>query len=373
MRVLSEGGTQMAATITQIQVQRVEQSRIETIDFSNLPFGTLFSDHMLIAEYRDGKWKEPTIKPYGPLSLPPNISALQYGISIFEGLKAHRSPSGDILIFRPRDNARRLNRSSVRLAMPALPEEFFVEGLRALVGVDHQWVPDAEQGSLYIRPTFFSVDESIRVKPAERYLFVTFTCPVGAYFNAPLEVVITDEFVRAFPGGTGEVKPAGNYAPTLVAEQNARAAGFHHVVWLDGVERRYIEECGVMNIFFVVEDTVITPPLSGTILGGMIRDSVLTLLRKMNVKVEERKFSVDELIKTHAKGTLSECFGTGTAATVSHIKRIHYKGKDIILPDIEKRTVGPNVRERLVSIMTGRGTDPYGWTEQVRTGAAASQ
>ncbi|HEX6718073.1 MAG TPA: branched-chain amino acid aminotransferase [Pyrinomonadaceae bacterium] len=352
-------------------VQRSEHSRIGSVDFSNLPFGTVFSDHMLVAEFPDGKWNDPTIKPYGPLLLHPNISALQYGISVFEGLKAHRSPSGDILIFRPRDNAQRLNRSSARLAMPHLPEDFFVQGLRTLLEVDHRWVPSAAEGSLYIRPTFFSIDESIRVKPAEKFLFVIFTCPVGAYFNAPLEVVITDEFVRAFPGGTGDVKPAGNYAPTLLAEQNARAASFHHVVWLDGIEHRFIEECGVMNIFFVFDDRVITPPLTGTILGGMIRDSVLTLLREMNLTVEERKFSVDELFESHANATLKECFGTGTAATVSHIKRIHYKDRDVILPEVEKRTVGPHVRERLVNIMTGRETDAYGWTERVRITATA--
>jgi branched-chain amino acid aminotransferase len=180
-----------------------------------------------------------------------------------------------------------------------------------------------------------------------------------------LDVVITNEFVRAFPGGTGDVKPAGNYAPTLLAEQNARAVAFHHVVWLDGIERRFIEECGVMNIFFVVDDCVITPPLSGTILGGMIRDSVLALLRDMNLKVKERRFSVEELIETHTSKRLAECFGTGTAATVSHIKRIHCRNQDLILPDIEQRTVGPAVRERLVNIMTGRAEDRYGWTERV--------
>jgi branched-chain amino acid aminotransferase len=361
----------VSATATEFPIERTARSRISTVDFSNLPFGTLFSDHMLIAEYRDGRWGEPTIKPYAPLSLPPNISALQYGISVFEGLKAHRSPSGDILIFRPRDNARRLNRSSARLAMPAVPDEYFVDGLRALIALDHQWVPDAEQGSLYIRPTYFSVDPSIRVKPAEEYLFVVFTCPVGAYFNAPLEVLLTDDYVRAFPGGTGDVKPAGNYAPTLIAEQNARNAGFHHVGWLDGVERRFIEECGVMNIFFVLGETVVTPPLSGTILGGMIRDSVITLLREMKLKVEERRFSVDELFAAHGDGSLTECFGTGTAATVSHIKRLAYKDREVTLPDVEQRTVGPRVRERLVNIMSGREADPYGWTEPIRIGAVA--
>ena len=355
----------MSATSASFSIEQAKQSRFSTIDFSDLPFGTLFSDHMLFAEYRNGRWDKPTIKPYGPLALPPNISALQYGVSVFEGLKAHRAPSGDVLIFRPSDNARRLNRSGARLAMPKLPEDFFVEGVRQLLQLDQQWVPPSDLGSLYIRPTLFSVDTSIRVKPAEECVFVMFTCPVGQYFAAPLEVLVTDKYVRAFPGGTGDVKPAGNYAPTLLAELEARAAGFHHVVWLDGIERQSIEECGVMNIFFVIDDQVITPALSGTILAGMIRDSVLRLMRDMGMRVEERRVSVKEILESYSKGTLKECFGTGTAATVSHVKRIHYQTQDIILPDVEERTVGPAVKEKLVNIMTGRSPDPYGWTERI--------
>jgi branched-chain amino acid aminotransferase len=355
----------MAMSLTDLSIQRTRHSRASTVDFSNLPFGTIFSDHMLVAEFRNGSWSAPNIQPFGPLSLPPNISALQYGVSVFEGLKAHRSPSGEVLLFRPFDNARRLNRSSARLAMPTLPEELFVEGLRHLLRLDTQWIPSSDQGSLYIRPTLFSVDDSIRVKPAEKYLFVAFTCPVGPYFNTPLEVLITDQYVRAFPGGTGDVKPAGNYAPTLLAEQTARDAGYHQVIWLDGIERRFIEECGVMNIFFVIDNCVITPPLGGTILPGVIRDSVLKLLLDMGFKVEERRFSVDELLASHFSGKLSECFGTGTAATIAHIKRIRYRDQDLILPEIEQRTIGPAVRERLVNIMTGRAKDPYGWIERV--------
>lgn len=355
----------MSTGTAKFTIQRVEQSRAPAVDFSNLPFGTVFSDHMLLAEFRDGNWGDPAIKPYGPLTLPPNISALQYGVSVFEGLKAHRSPVGDILLFRPSVNARRLDRSAARLAMPGLPESLFVEGLRELLKLDRQWVPPHEVGSLYVRPVLFSVDESIRVKPAERYMYAVFTCPVGPYFTAPLEVLITDRYVRAFPGGTGDIKPAGNYAPTLLAEQEARAAGFHHVIWLDGVERRFIEECGVMNIFFVIGDRVVTPALGGTILPGVIRDSVLRLLLDMGLKVEERRISFEELLESHSSGSLHECFGTGTAATVSHVRRIRFRDHDLILPEIEQRTVGPAVRERLVDIMTGRSDDPYGWIERV--------
>jgi len=350
----------------ELSIKRMELSRLATVDFTNLPFGTVFSDHMFVAGFKNGNWSEPSIRPYGPLALSPSISALQYGVSVFEGLKAHRSASGDILIFRPLDNARRLNRSAVRLAMPTLPEELFVEGLLELLKVDEQWVPRSDQGSLYIRPTFFSVDESIRVKPAEQFMFVIFTCPVGSYFSAPLEVLITDQYVRAFPGGTGDVKPAGNYASTLLAEQRTNKAGFHHVMWLDGIERRFIEECGVMNIFFVIDGCVVTPPLGGTILGGIIRDSVLRLLRDMDLQVEERRLSVEELLETHESGRLTECFGTGTAATVAPIKRIRYQEHDVIFPDVDQHSIGPTIRKRLVDIMTGRAKDPYGWVMRVQ-------
>ena len=351
----------MTTSEVEFSIQRTGRSRVATVDFSNLPFGTVFSDHMLVAEFKSAKWSEPYIKPYGPLTLSPSISALQYGVSVFEGLKAYRSPSGEILIFRPWDNARRLNRSAARLAMPTLPEELFVEGLRELLKVDEQWVPRSDQGSLYIRPIFFSVDESIRVKPAEQFMFVVFTCPVGSYFSAPLEVLITDQYVRAFPGGTGDAKPAGNYAPTLLAEQNARKSGFHHVIWLDGIERRFIEECGVMNIFFVIDGCVVTPPLDGTILEGIVRDSALRLLRDMDLEVEERRFSVEELLENYESGRLVECFGTGTAATVAPIKRIRYQEHDLILPHIAQWSISATIGERLAKIMTGRAKDPYGW------------
>jgi branched-chain amino acid aminotransferase len=353
-------------SVSNIQVQRVQHSRVAKVDFSNLPFGTLFSDHMLIAEYRDGAWGEMAIRPYGALQLPPSISALQYGISVFEGLKAHRGPDGGILLFRPWENARRLNRSAARLSMPEVPEVMFLEGLRELLRQDKGWLPSADQGSLYIRPCVFSVEESIRVKPAEQYAFVIFTCPVGSYFTAPVDVLVTDRYVRAFPGGTGEGKPAGNYAPALLAERDARALGYNTVLWLDGKERRYIEECGVMNVFFVIDGCVITPDLSGTILPGVTRDSIITLLRDQGTVVEERRISVEEVFENHARGRLQECFGTGTAATVSHVRRIRHHETELTLPPVEQRKIGPVVREQLLAIMTGRAPDPHRWTEPGR-------
>jgi branched-chain amino acid aminotransferase len=348
-----------------IPIRRTELSRLSKVDFKNLPFGTVFSDHMLVAEYRQGRWGEPRLQPYGPLPLPPSVSALQYGVSVFEGLKVHKSPRGDLLLFRAGENARRLNRSAARLAMPAVPEALFLDGLRELVRLDRAWVPDPSLGSLYIRPCYFSVEESLRVKPAEEYIFLILTCPVGPYFAAPVDALVTNRYVRAFPGGTGDGKPAGNYAPALLADLQAREQGFHTTLWLDAKEGRYVEECGVMNVFFVIGDEAATPELSGTILPGVTRDSVITLLRDMGMPVAERRVGVDEIFEAHERGRLRECFGTGTAATVAHVGRIRYGTREIVLPPPEERKIGNALLEHLRAIVTGRAEDPHGWVEKV--------
>jgi branched-chain amino acid aminotransferase len=249
--------------------------------------------------------------------------------------------------------------------MPLVPEALFLDGVRQLVQLDRGWVPLFGEGALYVRPCLFSNDPSIRVKPADRYLFVIFTFPFGAYFAAPIDVLVADRYVRAFPGGTGDVKAAGNYAAALLADREAQAAGCHAVLWLDGLERRYVEECGVMNVFFVIGDEVVTPALGGTILPGVTRDSVITLLGDMGIAVREQRVSIEEVIAAHDRGELRECFGTGTAATVSHVGRIKYGDRDLVLPDVEARTVGPAVRDRLVAIATGAAPDPYRWLEVV--------
>ena len=357
--------TSEAIPAVELQTERVTASRLTGVDLSTVAFGTVYSDHMLSMEFANGGWGEPRIRPYGPLPLAPNISAIQYGISVFEGLKAHRSPAGDVLLFRPSENARRLNHSAGRLAMPEIPESVFLSGLRALIDLDRDWVPRSGSGALYIRPSFFSTDESIRVKPAERYQFVIFTCPFSAYYAAPLDVLVTEKYVRAFPGGTGNVKPAGNYAPTLVADLEARDAGCATVMWLDARNRRFVEECGVTNAFFVIEGKVVTPELTGTILAGITRDSVCTLLREMGLEVVERPVAVEELIDASRAGRLAECFVTGTATTLSHVKRIRFRDQDFLLPPVEERTVVPAVRERLVGLMTGEIPDSHGWVEVV--------
>jgi branched-chain amino acid aminotransferase len=359
----------LTTDLFEIRSEPLQASRLPDVDLANVPFSSVFSDRMLVAEYRGGAWSEATIRAYGPLALAPSISSLQYGVSVFEGLKAHRMPTGEVALFRPRENARRLNRSALRLAMPEVPEALFIEGLRRLVRLDQKWVPPADAGALYIRPCYFSIDESIRPRPAERYLFVIFTFPFGEYFSAPVDVLVTERYVRAFPGGTGDVKPAGNYAAALLADKEARDVGLGTVLWLDALERRYVEECGVMNVFFVLADggvpRVVTPKLSGTILPGVTRDSVLTLLQETGFTVEERRVPIEEVLAAHGQGMLRECFGTGTAATVSHIRRIRYRDKDYELPPVETRAIGATVRERLSAITTGRTPDRYGWLERV--------
>jgi branched-chain amino acid aminotransferase len=353
--------------VPSLQIERVRASRCPPATvLGRVAFSTLFSDHMLVAEYRDGAWQEATIRAYGTLALPPSISSLQYGLSVFEGLKAQRTPAGHIALFRPRDNARRLNRSAARLAMPEVPEEFFVQSLRELVRLDQDWVPPCGLGALYIRPTLFSIDPSIRVNPAERYLFVVFTLPFGSYYTGAVDALVSDKYVRAFPGGTGDVKTAGNYAAGMLAEREAREAGFHTVLWLDGRDHSYVEECGVMNAFFVIGDTVITPALEGTALAGITRDSAIVMLREMGVKVDERRISIDEIFAAHDAGQLRECFGTGTAATLSHIGRLRARGRTIELPPVGRRVIAQALRERLIKVATGQSPDTHSWLDIIQ-------
>jgi len=344
-----------------IEVRRIAESRIGERDLSPQSFGTVFCDHMLVAECRDGRWMDPRIEPYGPLPLPPSISALQYGISVFEGHKAFRTVGGDVVLFRPHENWERLRRSCRRLVLPEVPEDMYIEGLRELIRTDLAWIPEPDEGSLYIRPCVFATDAALRVGPSSACRFVIFTSAVGQYYPAPLRLLVTTDYVRAFPGGTGNVKPAGNYAPALLAEARARDGGFSGVLWLDGRERRFVEEAGVMNVFFVIDDAVVTPALGDTILPGITRDSVITLLEATGIGVEERPLPIDEVVAAHAAGRLRECFGTGTAATLSHVAEIAYQGKTMTLPPVAGREIGPAVLDRMTALRTGREPDHRGW------------
>jgi branched-chain amino acid aminotransferase len=353
-------------------IQRAPRSRHAELDLATAPFGTVMSDHMFVADYHDGAWQRAAIRPYGALEVMPSISGLHYGVAVFEGLKAHRGPGGETLVFRSRDNARRMVRSAERMAMAPVPEQMFVDAIDALLVVDHRWVPAADAGALYIRPLLFSTDPGVRPMPAQRFQFVIFTCPYAAYFAAPVDLYVCERYVRAFPGGIGDVKPGANYGPALIGDREAAAHGCTSVLWLDAVERSYIEECGAMNAFFVIGDALVTPPLGGTILAGMTRDSICTLARDRGLRVEERPITIHELIAAHDRGELREAFCTGTAATVSPIGSLRYRDRRIQLPPAEARTIGPALRADLVAIATGRTPDRHGWLTRVPSDATGA-
>jgi branched-chain amino acid aminotransferase len=346
---------------TPIPVTRVSSSRLTEALRENSEFGATFSDHMLVADWAGGSWKQPLIVPFGPLSFSPALTPFHYGQAIFEGFKAHRIPNAGVALFRPRENFDRLNRSAVRLAMPEIPESLFLDGVTELVRLDRDWIPHREGGALYVRPTYFGVDDALLVRPANRFRLIVMTCPVGPYFAQPIRLLAEERFVRAFPGGTGDSKAAGNYAGGLLAARLAQEKGFHNVLWLDGVERRYVEESGVMNVFFVLDGKAITPPLTGTILPGVTRDSALTLLREMSIPVEECQISIDEVLSAHAAGKLSEAFGAGTAAIVAPIACIRYRDRDLQFPATSDSSVAARLRSRLLAIQTGREPDTHNW------------
>src|SRR5258708_5434465 len=319
---------------TAIAITRISQSRLTEALRENSEFGATFSDHMLVADWEAGSWKPAQIVPFGPLSFSPALTPFHYGQAIFEGFKAHRTTDGGVALFRPRENFVRMNRSAARLAMPELPESLFLDGVTQLVRLDRDWVPHREGGALYVRPVYFGVDDTLLVRPANRFRFIIMTCPVGPYFAQPIRLLAEERFVRAFPGGTGDSKAAGNYAGGLLAARLAQEKGFHNVLWLDGVERRYVEESGVMNVFFVLDGKAITPPLGGTILRGVTRDSSLTLLRDLGISVEERQISIDEILSAHTAGKLTEAFGAGTAAIVPPIPSTRHPDRDLQFPPI---------------------------------------
>lgn len=344
-----------------IAITRISKSRLTEALRDNSEFGATFSDHMFVADWEAGAWKQPQIIPFGPISVSPALTPFHYGQSVFEGFKAHRTPNGNVALFRPRDNFERLNRSAARLAMPEVPESLFLDGVTELVRMDRDWVPHREGGSLYVRPVYFGADDTLLVRPANRYRLIIFTCPVGPYFSQPIRLLAEEQFVRAFPGGTGDTKSAGNYAGGLLAARLAQEKGFHNVLWLNGVERRYVEESGVMNVAFVLEGKVITPPLGGTILPGVTRDSALTLLRDMGIPVQERQITIDEVLSAHAAGKLTEAFGIGTAAIVAPIACIRYRDRDLQFPAVSDSSIAAKLRSRLVAIQTGREPDQHRW------------
>jgi branched-chain amino acid aminotransferase len=339
----------------------IERSKLHDINLENIPFGKHFTDHMLVADFENGEWKTPEIKPYQALSIEPSMASIHYGQSIFEGVKAYKDSEGKPYIFRPYDNFKRFNISAKRMQMPEVPEEIFIEGMKKLIQMDQNWIPSKDEHSLYIRPFMFSTDEAIGVKPGEKYKFMIILSPTGPYYSEPMRIYVEEQYVRAVPGGVGFAKNAGNYGAAMYASAEARKKGYDQVLWTDAFEHRYIEECGTMNVFFVIGKKAITPSLEqGTILAGVTRDSVIKLLTDMEIEVEERRITIDEVSEAYSNGELKEVFGTGTAATISLIKELRYKETAMQL-DTEKWTIAPEIKKQLQDIRFGRIADNHNW------------
>jgi branched-chain amino acid aminotransferase len=347
------------------KITKTKNSKLGTLDLNNIPFGKYFTDHMLEVNYDKGEWGTVELKPYQPITIDPACAALHYGQAIFEGIKAYKNEEGEAFIFRPEDNFKRFNISAERMEMPQVPEEIFIEGMKQLIKLDEEWIPAKPEHSLYIRPFMFSTDEVIGVKPSQKYKFMIILSPTGPYYSAPMRIYAEEKYVRAVPGGVGYTKNAGNYGASMYATAEAKRKGYDQVLWMDAFEHKYVQECGTMNVFFIMGNTAVTPSLAdGTILAGVTRDSVIQLLKDMGLKVEERNLSIDEIEDAYKKGTLHEVFGTGTAATTSFIKELRYK--DFVMTfETEKWKVGTEIRRRMNAIKEGKAEDKYGWMVKV--------
>lgn len=353
----------------EISITKTTTPKQKPLDQSKLGFGNYYTDHMFMMNYDEGEgWHDARIVPYAPIPLDPAAMCLHYGQEVFEGLKAYKTPDGGIQLFRPDKNMARLNVSNDRLCIPAVDEAFCVEAIKKLVEVDADWIPTAPGTSLYIRPYIFAIDPQIGVHPAHHLLFVIILSPVGSYFAdglKPVDIYIEQKYVRAVKGGTGFAKTAGNYSSSLKAQADAEKIGYSQVLWLDGVERKYIEEVGAMNIFFVIGDEVVTPELSGSILPGITRMSTIELLKNLGYKVSERKITAEELFEAHDRGDLKESFGTGTAAVISPIGSFEWDGKKIIVADGGIGKISQMLYDTITGIQSGKLEDKYGWTVKV--------
>ncbi|MGF1529022.1 MAG: branched-chain amino acid aminotransferase [Candidatus Competibacterales bacterium] len=330
---------------------------------AKVAFGSVFADHMFTLDYSDGRWHSPRIRPYGPIALDPACATLHYGQTVFEGLKAFAGVDGRVRLFRPDANAKRLADSCRRMCIPPVDPELFVAAVRALVGVDRAWVPHEPGHSLYIRPVLFATESHLEVRPSQTFQLVVFTAPVGAYLDvSAVALKVQTEFCRAAPGGVGAAKTAGNYAASLLPTAVSQAEGYHQTLWLDGASRRYVEEAGYMNVFFLIDDTVITPPLGGTILPGVTRDCALTLLRQRGQQVEERPITIDEVFAASETGRLREVFGTGTAAVVSAVGKIAWEGRELVVNHGQPGPLTTALGEEITAIQRGRLADAWGWT-----------
>lgn len=349
-----------------IKVNKSETSTINQVDFNNLKFGEVKSDHMFIAKFEQGKWSNLEIKPFQDIALSPACLGLHYGQSIFEGLKAFKHPNGDIGVFRPDKNAERFAKSAIRMGMEPLPKEIFLEGMRALLKTDSTWVPTGDDMSLYIRPFQFADEPNIGVRPSSSYTFIIFTCPVGKYYDKSVSVYVEDFHVRAVRGGAGEAKAAGNYAPTLVPAKKVKEKGFDQILWTQEINgTRYAQEIGTMNFFVQIDDVLITPEEDGSILQGITKESLIMLAKDKGIKVEEKMLSLDELFDAARNGRVNDAFGAGTAAVISQIDAIGKGDERIELKPVSDRTLSHALKAELTGMQRGIVEDRYNWMMKV--------
>jgi branched-chain amino acid aminotransferase len=355
----------------EIRIEPLMESRRKPkcTDLATLGFGRHFTDHMLITDWNESKgWHDIRIVPYGPFTLEPSAAVFHYGQEAFEGLKAYRRKDGGVALFRPEMNLARLNRSAMRLALPEVPPELFLQGLEELVRLERDWVPAAEGTSLYIRPVLIATEAALGVKPAQECRFFIILSPVGAYYASgfkPVRILVEDQLIRAAPGGTGEAKTGGNYAASLIAGREAAKHGFNQVLWLDAIQHRFVEEVGAMNIFFVIDGCLVTPSLSGSFLDGITRDSIVKLAPTLGLTVEERPVAIDDLMAGISNGRVQEVFGSGTAAVVSPVGALSYRGELVTIGDGTVGRVTQQIYDTLTGIQYGRLPDQFGWMRKL--------
>ncbi len=344
---------------SQIKITKTSNSGLKDIDFDNIPLGTVFTDHMFVCDYENGAWQNPRIEPLKLIPTHPAAMALHYGQAIFEGMKATVGKDNTPLLFRPEENAKRFNHSAARMGMPQVSETLFVEAVKRIVGVEHAWIPPQDGSALYLRPFMYADEPFIGMRAATSYKFIVICSPAGPFFTKKIKLYAETEFIRAANGGTGEAKAAGNYAAAILPTEKAKAKGYDQVLWLDANEHKYVQEVGTMNIFFKVNGRFITPSTDGSILKGITRDSVITLLKDKGFEVEERPITIDEVVQFSKEGMLEEAFGTGTAVAIAMVEAIGYKDEVITLP--QENPVSHDMKTTLDEIKTQKREDQHGW------------
>ncbi|MEK9609539.1 MAG: branched-chain amino acid aminotransferase [Flavobacteriaceae bacterium] len=347
-----------------MKIEKTSASKLNHVDFENLSFGSVFTDHMFVCNYKEGQWQTPEVLPYQPLSFEPSMSVLHYGQAVFEGMKAYKDEGGKVWLFRPDENFKRINRSSVRLQIPKFPKEYFFEGLKTLLKIDNDWIKPGFGNSLYIRPFVFSSQAGVQASPAKEYMFIIICCPVKAYYGGEVNVLIAEEYSRAADGGIGFTKAAGNYAAQFYPTALAQEQGYQQIVWTDAKSHEYLEEAGTMNIFFRIGDKLLTAPTNDRILDGVTRKSVIQIAEDAGIEVDVRPIKISEIVAASKNNSLKEMFGSGTAVVINPIKSFGYQGVNYKLPEVA-HPIASKLKEQIMSIQYNLTSDPHGWRFEV--------